>query len=86
LEVKHGKRVRLRLALSNPAQVTIAVMRGEKVVATTTSTRHRAGQSVITWNGRIKGKFAPRGDYTIVVSAVTPSGASANAKSRLRIS
>jgi hypothetical protein len=45
----------------------------------------RAGHSVLTWNGKVKRGFAPRGDYSVVVTAVTRSGASAGAKATLRI-
>ena len=85
MAVKHGKRVQLRVALSNPAKLTLTVMRGKKVVATMTGAQHKAGHSVLTWNGKIKRGFAPRGVYSVVVSAVTASGASASAKATLRI-
>ncbi len=85
LAVKRGKQVQVRVALSNPAKLTLTVMRGKKVVATMPVAQCKAGHSVLTWNGRITRGFAPRGAYSVVVRAVTPSGASASAKATLRI-
>jgi Bacterial Ig-like domain/Collagen triple helix repeat (20 copies) len=85
LEVKHGKDVQIRVALSDPAKLTLTVMRGKKVVAKMTVARRKAGHSVLTWNGKINRTFAPRGAYSVVVNAVTPSGASASVKATLRI-
>ena len=85
LAVKHGKSVQVRVALSAPAKLTLTVMRGKKVLATMTVAPRKAGHSVLTWNGKIKRRFAARGAYSVVVNAVTPSGASASAKATLRI-
>jgi hypothetical protein len=85
LAVKHGKHVQVRIALSDPAKLTLTVMRGKKVVATMIVAHLKAGHSVLTWNGKVKRGFAPRGDYSVVVRAVTTSGASASAKATLRI-
>jgi len=85
LAVKHGKSVQVRVALSAPAKLTLTVMRGNKVLATMTVAQRKAGHSVLTWNGKIKRRFAARGAYSVVVNAVTPSGASASAKATLRI-
>ena len=74
------------LALSDSAKLKLVVMRGKKVVATLTVAKRKAGPSVLTWNGKIKHRFAPRGVYSVVVSALTPSGASASVKATLRIS
>jgi hypothetical protein len=85
LAVKHGKRVQIRVTLSDAAKLTLTVMRGKKVVARTTVAHRKAGRSVLTWNDKIKRRFAPRGAYSVVVGAVTPSGATASAKAKLRI-
>jgi hypothetical protein len=85
LAVKHGQQVQVRVVLSDPAKLKLTVMRGKKVVATMTVAQRKAGHSVLTWNGKIKRGFARRGVYSVVVSAVTPSGASASAKATLRI-
>jgi hypothetical protein len=77
--------VQVRVALSSLAKLKLSVMRGKKVVATVTVARQKAGHTVLTWNGRIKRAFAPRGAYSVVVTAVTPAGASASAKATLRI-
>jgi hypothetical protein len=85
LAVKHGKHVQVRVALSNPAKLTLTVMRGKTVMATMIVAQRHAGHSVLTWNGKVKRGFAPRGVYSVVVRAVTTSGASASAKATLRI-
>ena len=85
LAVKYGKRVQVRVALSNPAKLTFTVMRGKRVVARMTIAHRKAGHSVLTWNGKLKRGFAPRGTYSVVVGAVTPIGASASVTATLRI-
>jgi hypothetical protein len=85
LAVKHAKHVQVRVALSNPAKLTLTVVRGKKVVATMTVAHRKAGHSVLTWNGKIKRKFAPRGAYSVIIRAVTRSGATASVKATLRI-
>ena len=85
LAVKHGKQLQVQVALSDPAKLKLTVMRGKKVVATVAVAERKAGHSVVTWNGKIKGGFAPRGRYSVVVSAVTPAGASASAAATLRV-
>jgi hypothetical protein len=84
LAVKHGQHVQVRVALSDPAKLTLTVLRAKTVIATIV-TQHHAGHSVLTWNGKIKRGFAPRGAYSVLVRAVTTSGASASAKATLRI-
>jgi len=71
--------------MSNAAKLALTVMRGKKVLAKMTVARRKAGHSVLTWNGKFKRRFAPRGAYSVVVSAATPSGATASAKAKLRI-
>jgi Ice-binding-like/Bacterial Ig-like domain len=85
LEVKSGKHVLVRVTLSNAAKLTLTVMRGKKVVYTTLGAQHTAGRSLLTWNGKIKREFAPRGTYTLLVTAVIASGASTTAKTQLRL-
>jgi hypothetical protein len=82
---KRGKHVQVRVALSDPARLTLTVMHGKTVVATMVVAHVKAGRSVLTWNGKVKRGFAPRGTYSVVVRAVTASGASARAKTTLRI-
>jgi hypothetical protein len=85
LSVKHGNRVRLRVALSNSAKLTLTVIRGKRVVAEMVGAQHKAGHFVLVWSGKLKREFARRGGYTLVVSAITASGASVSAKEALRI-
>ena len=75
----------MRVVLSNPAKLTLTVMRGKRVMATMIVAHRDAGQSVLTWNGKAKHGFAPRGVYLVVVKAVTTTGAAASAKATLRI-
>jgi hypothetical protein len=75
LEVKYGRHVQVRIAPSNAAKLTLTVMRGKKVVASTAGAQHRAGHCVLIWDGKVKRAFAPRGAYTLVVNVMTASGA-----------
>ena len=83
--VKHGQPLRVQVALSNAAKLTLTVMRGKAVVATMPVAQRQPGDSVLVWNGKIKRGFAARGIYSVVVGAVTPAGASATVKASLRI-
>jgi hypothetical protein len=83
--VAHGKPLRVSFVLSGPAKVTLTVLRGKKVVATVNTTSPRAGRGWLTWNGRIKGKLAPRGAYNIMVRAASPTGAFTRDTAALRI-
>jgi hypothetical protein len=79
-----GKRLQVPFTLSAPAKVTLTVLRGKTVVAKLTTTRRHSGRGSLTWNGKIKRKFAPAGTYTIVVQAISP-GASAHTSATMRI-
>jgi hypothetical protein len=80
-----GKRVGVSFILSAPAKVTLRVLRGNRVVATLSTTRRKAGLGGLTWNGKIKQKLAPKGAYKIIVQAVSPAGASASGAATVRI-
>ena len=80
-----GKPVRVTFVLNGPAKVTLTILRGTKVVAKLSTTRLAAGPGSLTWNGKIKLKFAPRATYTIMVLAVSPAGASAHETATGRI-
>ena len=80
-----GTRVRGPVVLSGPAKVTLTVLRGKKVVARVSTIRRKAGRGSLTWDGKIKGKLAPRGTYKIIVRVVSRSGASARVAATLRI-
>jgi hypothetical protein len=85
LKVRRGKRLQVPFVLGGPAKVTLTLMRGKKAVAKVTTNRTKAGRGTIIWNGKIKGRFAPRGTYRIIVRAVTRSGSSVRYAARLRI-
>jgi hypothetical protein len=80
-----GKPVHVPFVLSAPAKVTLTVLRGTRVVARLTTTRLKAGAGSLTWNGKIKQKFAPRGTYKFVLQAVSPTGASVRKTAVVRI-
>jgi hypothetical protein len=80
-----GNHVRVRFVLNGPAKVTLTVLRGTRVVAKLSTTRLAAGRGSLTWNGKIKRKFAPRATYKIMLRAVSPAGASAHETATARI-
>ena len=81
----HGKRIPMRFVLNCASTETLTVLRGTRVVATLRTTTRTAGRASLTWNGRIKGRRAPRGADKIVLRAVSPAGASARDAATLRI-
>lgn len=83
--VRHGARVRVGFVVSAPATLTMTVTRGGTVVERMNVTRARAGRATLSWNAKIKRRFAPNGAYSVVVSAVARSGSSAQAKATLHI-
>jgi hypothetical protein len=85
LQVARGKSVKVSFVLNGPAKVTLTVMRGTKHVVTRTATRLAAGRGALTWNGKIKGKSAPRGTYKIRLRAVSPLSSMASDAATLRI-
>jgi hypothetical protein len=82
----HGKRVTMTYILNGRAKVTVTVLHGKRVVATLSTKLRNSGRSRLTWNGKIKGKFAPAGSYKITLRAVSPTGASARDTATMRIS
>ena len=85
LVVKHGKRLQMRVRLSDAATLTFTVMRGRKIVAQMRVAQRKAGDSTLTWSSKIRQRFAARGAYSILVSARTPSGATAAVRAGLHI-
>lgn len=80
-----GRALPLRFVVSGPAKVTFTLMRGRRAVAAVSVTRRSAGRGSLTWNGRLARRPAPRGTYTVVLSAVSPAGASARDTATLRV-
>jgi hypothetical protein len=80
-----GNPVPVPFVLNGPATVTLTVLRGTRVVAKLSTTRRAAGRGLLTWNGKIKLKPAPRAAYTVMVRAVSPAGASAHKAAALRV-
>ena len=85
LKVARGRSVKVSFVLNGPAKVTLTVMRGKKVVATRTTTRRAAGRGALTWNGKIRGRRAPRGTYKIRLRAISPVSSMASDSATLRI-
>jgi hypothetical protein len=83
--VRHGKRVAVGLVLSAPARLTMTVSHGRKVVDRMTVMRTTSGRATLTWNAKSERRFVPRGAYSILVTAASPSGNSARSAATLRI-
>jgi hypothetical protein len=78
------KTVTARYALSAPAALTLSVTPANH---STAIVGHAAGQSgfgALTWNRRLGGARAPRGHYTLTITA-TVGGHSASSKLELRL-
>ncbi|RYC05252.1 Ig-like domain-containing protein [Nocardioides zhouii] len=63
-----GRRVRLAYALTRDAGVVLEVRRNGRPVARVVQAA-TAGRSTITWNGKVRGRPAPDGRYTLVLTA-----------------
>jgi hypothetical protein len=74
----HGHTLPMPFVLSRPAEVTVTVMRGNRVVAKMSTAPRNAGRGRLTWNGKTNGKFAARGIYRIVARAISPTDGSAS--------
>ncbi|HUE25136.1 MAG TPA: hypothetical protein VMP89_00065, partial [Solirubrobacteraceae bacterium] len=75
--------VTVRYALSAPAAVTLSVASGatESVVARAAGV---AGFDVLSWNRKLGGSIAPRGRYTLTVTA-SAAGHTASSKLSVRL-
>jgi hypothetical protein len=71
-----GKPLRVSFVLSGRAKVTLTILRGKQVVAKVRTKCAKAGRCRITWNGKIKGRPAPKGTYNVIIQGVSPRGAS----------
>lgn len=71
--IRARRAFKLRYFSTDVARATLIVKRGAARVATVTG-RAANGNNTITWNGRISGKFAARGKYTLTVRAVSIDG------------
>jgi len=80
-----GNPVAVPFVVNEPAKVTLTILRGTRVVARLSTTRLVAGRGSLTWNGKIKQKFAPRAAYTMIVQAVSAAGVSAHKTATARI-
>src|SRR5215207_11706 len=78
-----GRRLRVRYAITGPANVVLLVKRGRATAQTVaTGNARRAGIRTIAWNGRLGRKRPARGRYVFILRA---AGAGGTASSRLRV-
>lgn len=73
LTAKVGKAVALRFGLSKGAATTLTIKRGTTTLGTIKAKGH-GGANVLTWTGKIKGKFVAAGTYRLVLSATGADG------------
>ncbi|HEX6582520.1 MAG TPA: hypothetical protein VF056_02885 [Thermoleophilaceae bacterium] len=80
-----GRRLRVRYAITGPADVELQVKRGRRRARTVARRSvRRAGAATIAWNGRLSGRRAPRGRYVLIVRA-SRDGRSASSRLRVRL-
>jgi virginiamycin B lyase len=80
-----GRRLRVRFAITGPAEVALRVRRGRGRTRTVArQTVRRAGVGTLTWNGRLGGRRARPGRYVFTVRA-TRNGKSASSRLRVRL-
>ncbi len=80
-----GRRLRVRYAITGPADVALQVKRGRSRARTVARrSARRAGVGTIAWNGRLGGRRAPRGRYVLIVRA-SHDGRSASSRLRVRL-
>jgi len=84
LTAKRGKRVTLRYLATTDAAATLEVRKGRRVVARVNGPA-REGRNAIRWNGKVRGKKAAPGRYTLAVRATSADGQVATASARLRL-
>jgi hypothetical protein len=80
-----GKPLGVSFVVSGKAKVTLTVLHGKKVVAKVKTTCAKAGRCRITWNGKIKGRPAPKGTYNVIIQGVSPRGASFRHQAKVHI-
>jgi len=80
-----GRRLRVRYAITGPADVELQVKRGRGRARTVARRSvRRAGAATIAWNGRLSGRRARRGSYVLIVRA-SRDGRSASSRLRVRL-
>jgi hypothetical protein len=65
-----GRTVRLPYALTRDADVVLEVQRNGRSIARVLQAGI-AGRRAISWNGKVRGRPAPHGTYTLVLSATS---------------
>jgi hypothetical protein len=71
-----GRALTLRFAITAPASLTLDVLQGRRRtrVARITGRAARAGAARIAWNGKVRGRAAPAGSYSLRLRAVAADG------------
>jgi hypothetical protein len=87
LRARAGRPVTVTYLMTADANVRLQVLQGNRVVARTSQAPQvvRAGRNRIRWNGRIRGKRAKRGKYTLVVTATSSDGQTASDRATVRM-
>lgn len=79
-----GRRVRVRYVLTGEADLTLSVAKGRKAPLVVARRAGVPGVGRIAWNGRLKGKRAKRGRYTLTLTA-SRDGQSVSSAVRVRL-
>jgi hypothetical protein len=77
LKARAGRRLQIRYSLTRSADVILRVRRGTRTVATTRQSARAAGRNTVAWNGRVAGKRAAPGKYTLTLTATADDGQAA---------
>jgi hypothetical protein len=79
-----GKRVKVGYVSTTTADVKFEVRKGAKLIATI-NTKAAEGRNTISWDGKVAGKPATPGAYTLSLSASSPDGQTASDSARLKL-
>jgi hypothetical protein len=80
---RHGRPLRLEVLLGHAARLTLAVRSGLRTI-TIGSVAGRVGANTLVWNGKLAGRPAKAGRYTLIVTA-SAEGATATTSLPVRL-
>jgi hypothetical protein len=84
LTVRRGRRLVIPYVSTRAARVTLEIRKGRRRVAGV-ARQAQAGRNRIAWNGRVRGKSAAPGRYTVRLLAATADGQTASDAAKLAI-
>ena len=84
LSARQGSRVTLRYAATLGGNAALEVLKGTRRVATARATA-RPGRNLIRWSGKVRGKRAAAGRYTLRLTVVSGDGQRATDRARLTL-